>query len=1023
MDQIKLNNTIQEKENSGFHDPSLREKLASKYLRGEGIEIGALHQPLVTPVNVRVDYVDRLSSTELRSHYPELDAYSIKKPDIIDDAQTLTTVMNAQYDFCIANHVLEHMDDPIGALSNWIRILKPGGILFFSVPDINNPLDSGRNLTNLNHLIKDHAEKDKKDDFVHYLECARHWNNTTDENEIQQIASENYKKGYSIHYHTFNRELIESILSYILSTNSHLFDIREFVENNDEYIFILEKNTYVQECLKILENKKTEYSPSLPILDVIVPVENGYSELIRCLYSLLKYQTIYRIILINDSSNDLNIREFFNLLKPFESDQFHLLENDINFGFIKTANRGMRYSKQDTILLNGDTIVSKGWAEKLNTCAYSNDKIGTVTPFSNNGAIGSISVLGKNNSIPDGFTIDSYANLIENLSFKQYYVIPIAFGFRFCILIKRDLIEKIGFFEDDSFGNDNDVIKNDFFMRTIHSGYQNVLCDDTFIYHLGEPTSSDIRLDISNQNEHILAEKFPEYRKLLADFYQKCPLKDFQNYINKRTNTWDVSGRKKRILYILHHYGGGSEKHVLDLIHVLSPKYVCYIVEVRDNRVQLTEYNNNSRCMFEFPISEPIELNLASNDGYRSIMRNILLSFHIDLIHVQHLIGHSLDIFTLSEEFNIPLIFTAHDFYSICPKINLLDDTYLYCHPSNRPANHLKCADCLNKTMKVQAEFIKEWRIKFQQALNRTDLVIAPSRSVINILGDYYPNILDKCQVIEHGHEKELFIKSKSDPTSSVHLIFHIAYFGVLIPLKGRKIFYSLAKSPEFANKIKWSIFGTSDVHPSPGYYPDANITVYGSYNGYRDLQQNVKNDPVDLVIFPSICPETFSFTLSEAWALGIPVLVSDLGALKERVEQTGGGWYVDINNMKMMKDKILDILKNHDDYLKKKDEVSKIHLKSSGKSEVEYSAIYSLILNKRQTVNFYETGYSNRILFESMELKTNNRINREQQSLSLNIAPQSDQTLFNRFSLCYKENGFIYTLKRCFIFIFGKKF
>jgi hypothetical protein len=43
--------------------------------------------------------------------------------------------------------------------------------------------------------------------------------------------------------------------------------------------------------------------------------------------------------------------------------------------------------------------------------------------------------------------------------------------------------------------------------------------------------------------------------------------------------------------------------------------------------------------------------------------------------------------------------------------------------------------------------------------------------------------------------------------------------------------------------------------------------------------------------LYPSAAPETFSFTLSEAWAAGRPVVVPPIGALAERVEGSGAGW------------------------------------------------------------------------------------------------------------------------------------
>jgi len=942
---------------------SLREKIASEYIRGEGIEIGALHQPLAIPKNVNIKYVDRLKSENLILHYPELKDCDVVQPDIIDDAQNLKTIGNDRYDFCIANHVLEHMSDPIGALLNWIRILKPGGILYFSVPDIENPLDNGRDLTTLEHFITDHLDSSDPRDFSHFVDCAKYWNKLSDDNEILRVARENYEKSYSIHYHTFNSKSMHDLLSYILSEKPDLFSILNFYENTingtNEYIYILEKNTYLVNCLEILE-KQTKVETSGPYIDVIVPVYNAYNDLIRCLFSLVKYQTNYRKILINDCSSDKNIHELFTLLKPYESNRFQLLENNENLGFVKTVNRGMQYSTHDVILLNSDTIVTEKWAEKIYNCAYSDNQIGTVTPFTNNGTICSIPEFMKNNSIPKGFTIDSYAKFIERLSFKEYYEIPTAVGF--CMLIKSELIKKIGLFDDVGFKMGYGE-ENDYSMRAVNAGYRNVLCDNTFIFHKGEASFGATKTELAKKNMQLLIERYPNYLKIIADFVKNNPIEAFQTYIKSKERVWDITAQKRRIMFVLHHLGGGSEHHVLDLISGLEKWYICYVVRVLNNKVQLSEFNNDSKIDYEFRLLKPINWRTTTNDSYKSILQNILISFDIDLIHVQHLIGHTMDVFSLAKTFEIPIIYSVHDFYSVCPRINLLDENMTYCHPHNELK---KCEECLKKSLKLSQSHIEDWRSQFQQAFEICDLIIAPSQATIDILGNYYPNILKKYKVIEHGHGKEIQEDHGLQPALN-HRPIHIGYFGILVPLKGRKMFYNLAKSPEFNGKINWSIFGASDIHEMPGYYPDANITVHGQYGGYKELVQKVKEDPVDLVIFPSNCPETFSFTLSEAWAMGIPVIVPNVGALKERVENNGGGWIVNTNNLEELKNAITGIINNTDEYLRKKSEISNIKLKTLFEVVNEYNQIYSSIINGAPKKLGNEIGNTNRELYSAI--------------------------------------------------------
>jgi ubiquinone/menaquinone biosynthesis C-methylase UbiE len=142
------------------------------YLEGTGIESGALHNPM--PVDRRramVRYVDRLPLEEQRRHYPSLPT-TLVVPDIIGDADRLTPLADASQDFVIANHLLEHLPDPIGALKEWYRVLRPGGILFLAPPDKRLTFDKNRPRTTLAHLVADHRDPGEGSRFRHYEEYA-----------------------------------------------------------------------------------------------------------------------------------------------------------------------------------------------------------------------------------------------------------------------------------------------------------------------------------------------------------------------------------------------------------------------------------------------------------------------------------------------------------------------------------------------------------------------------------------------------------------------------------------------------------------------------------------------------------------------------------------------------------------------------------------------------------------------------------------------------------------------------------
>jgi len=135
-----------------------REAVAARSLQGTGLEIGALHNPLKVRSSTRVRYVDRMPVAELRKQYPELASQNLVEADIIDDGEILPTDGDATQDLVMANHFIEHCENPIDTPMDLVRVLKKDGILFMCVPDKRYTFDRDRPVTPFEPLIKDYTE-------------------------------------------------------------------------------------------------------------------------------------------------------------------------------------------------------------------------------------------------------------------------------------------------------------------------------------------------------------------------------------------------------------------------------------------------------------------------------------------------------------------------------------------------------------------------------------------------------------------------------------------------------------------------------------------------------------------------------------------------------------------------------------------------------------------------------------------------------------------------------------------------
>lgn len=120
------------------------EDFIDEFLTGTGIEIGAFETPIpgISPI-----YIDKYAEFAGRKSHA----------DYMGDATSLP-VFSASLDYVASSHVLEHCANPVKAMLEWQRVLKPGGFVYCVVPDRRYTFDSARPLTPPEHMIHDYLE-------------------------------------------------------------------------------------------------------------------------------------------------------------------------------------------------------------------------------------------------------------------------------------------------------------------------------------------------------------------------------------------------------------------------------------------------------------------------------------------------------------------------------------------------------------------------------------------------------------------------------------------------------------------------------------------------------------------------------------------------------------------------------------------------------------------------------------------------------------------------------------------------
>ncbi|MEO5764593.1 MAG: glycosyltransferase [Casimicrobiaceae bacterium] len=611
-------------------------------------------------------------------------------------------------------------------------------------------------------------------------------------------------------------------------------------------------------------------------IEIVVPVYNAPDDLRRCVESVLSHDHAgCRITLIDDASTAPGVTAYFDELRGRALVDVELLANERNLGFTGTANRGMARSRADVVLLNSDTIVTEGWLDALRRCAASDPRIGTVTPFSNNAEICSFPRFCADNAWRIGDDPEPIRAALARAAVPTYPELPTGVGF--CLFIRRTLIDAIGAFDlafGLGYGEENDLC-----LRAARAGWRNVLADNAFVVHVGSRSFSGQKAELSSRNTAILLERHPHYTDMVERYIAADPLRALREAA--RSELARRAGAPRGVLHVIHDHGGGTETHVRALIDASRNRWRHYLAIAVDDAWQIEEHRTDGSVVtFDFlrPPGEP----------WRDFAEGLCATFGIGLVHLHNVSGCRDGLLAAMTALGLPYGYTVHDLNFACPTITFLAADGMYCGGVTDAA---VCGRCLAAQPAFDTIAIEAWRARHGALVAGAAFLIAPSRWAAAMLERFFPG--NDLRIIAHGTPDAA--PAIAAPPAMLVLpddgVATIAVVGAIGPDKGaRRIERLVELAREQDSPLRFVLIGYMDVQQQPWQSDDARFTVHGRYVP-RELPQLFAGYRVALVLYPSAGPETFSYTLSEAWSAGVPVLVPPIGALTERVSGSGAGF------------------------------------------------------------------------------------------------------------------------------------
>ncbi|WP_300157984.1 glycosyltransferase [Solidesulfovibrio sp.] len=618
-------------------------------------------------------------------------------------------------------------------------------------------------------------------------------------------------------------------------------------------------------------------SAHLPV-DVVVPVYKGHALTRACLESILAAanRAPCRVVVVNDRSPEPELTD--SLRKLAASGRVLLLENARNLGFPATANRGLALSPgHDRVLVNSDVVVFDGWLDRLAAAVHAAPDIGTATPFSNNATICSYPLPNRDNPLPADIDAAGLDALFAAQNAGRAVDLPTAVGF--CLYIRGACLEETGLFDADAFGTGYGE-ENDFCLRAARLGWRHVLAGDVFAVHAGGASFGKDKDPALARNLAVLAARHPGYLAAVAAFTRADPVAPLRRAVDVARLRHADAG--PLVVRLCHAKDGGTARRLADEAKELTAANYLPATLVPADRDAPDAPGARVRLGLDHP-EVPAELVYDLSHELPLLVADLQALGIVGCIF-HHFLDLPPQLLDLPGLCGVPHEARIHDYGWFCPSINCIDDSGRCCGEPDTAACQ-RCADVNGTDMPhltVEALLDQSARL-----LGTATRVTAPSADAAGRVARRFPAA--RVEVVPHPEPPFAPPPRPAILPWDGATEIQLAVVGAIGEHKGYGVLLAMARD---ANRrglpLRFLVAGhTRDDYP---LFATGKTFVSGRYHE-EDAVDVIRELDCHAALFLSVWPETWCYTLTEAWRAGLWAVGFDLGAVGERIAATGFGW------------------------------------------------------------------------------------------------------------------------------------